>query len=230
MSEVICVSSELTSMLRREKEVVRIWESIFKHPFVIELYSGSLPLDKFKYYVKQDYNYLIGMMRAYSLLAAKADYYVAKKALEIAYSDATIEMEAYIRLLDELGMTLDEVINTDSSPTNEAYMNFLINICSLGTPLECLVSTLPCFWTYLEIAEKHKELLRSNKQGIYVKWCKTYLSEDYKKLLLELRRLIDELWSKEKGDYRKLLKLFIKASKYEWMFWDAAYRMESWPI
>ena len=230
MSEVICVGSELTSMLRKEKEVVRIWESIFKHPFVIELYSGSLPLDKFKYYVKQDYNYLIGMMRAYSLLAAKAGYYVARKALEIAYSDATIEMEAYIRLLDELGMTLDEVINTDPSPTNEAYMNFLINICSLGTPLECLVSTLPCFWTYLEIAEKHKELLRSNKQEIYVKWCKTYLSEDYRKLLLELRRLIDDLWSKEKGDYRKLLKLFIKASKYEWMFWDAAYRMESWPI
>ncbi len=220
----------LTERLRNEEEVRRVWSEIINHPFVTELYSGSLPIEKFKYYVRQDYNYLIGMMRAYSLLASKAEYEVAKEALEIAYLDATIEMENYVKLLKKLGMDLKEVLSTEPSPTNEAYMNFLISTCALKSPLECLVATLPCFWTYLVIAETHKDLLRNNSNPIYVEWCSVYLSKEYRELLSKLRSIVDDLWVTGKGNYEVLKKLFIRASKYEWMFWDAAYRLESWPV
>ncbi len=216
----------LSTQLRRDADT--IWRKIFEHPFVIELYRGDLPEEKFRYYVIQDYNYLIGMMRAYSLAAAKADYATARLALEIAYADATIEMDNYVSLLGKLGLELRDVVNAEPSPTNVAYMNFLISTCALGTPLECLVATLPCFWTYLEIAERHEKLLESNRNELYVSWARTYLSEEYRKLVEKLIEVIDSLW--DGSNYEKLRRLFTMASRYEWMFWDAAYRMEQWPV
>ena len=205
-----------------------IWRKILNHPFINAIYEGSLPLEKFIFYVKQDYNYLIGMMRVLSILASKADYEIAKFALELAHIDATIEMENYVRLLNSLGLTLNEVINEEPMPTNVAYINYLISTCYIGSPLECLVAILPCFWSYAEIAEEKKELLLRNKVEVYVDWARTYLTKEYKDLVYKLRRLIDKLWNGR--DYDKLRRIFITASKYEYMFWDAAYREEKWPL
>lgn len=216
----------LCERLRRDANY--IWERIFKHPFVKELFTGTLPIEKFKYYVIQDYNYLIGMMRAYSILASKANYEVARVALEIAYLDATIEMENYIKLLERLGLTLDQVLKTEPAPTNMAYMNYLITTCSLGTPVECLVATLPCFWTYLEIAELYKEALQVNPNEIYRSWGMVYLGKEYKDLVKKLKDAIERYGKEE--EYERYRKLFITSSRYEWMFWDMAYRMEKWPI
>ena len=217
---------KLTERLRADAST--IWEKIFKHPFVVELYSGTLPLNKFVFYVKQDYNYLVGMMRVFSILASKADYEVARTALEIAYADATVEMESYVKLLKRLGLRLEDVVREEPMPTNVAYMNFLITTCYMGTPLECLVSVLPCFWSYEEIAERHKDLLKDNKVDIYVEWAKTYLSSEYKGLVAKLRELVNSLW--DGRDYERLRRIFIIASRYEYMFWDASYKGEEWPI
>lgn len=216
----------LTDVLRRDADC--IWRRIFEHRFVLELYRGVLPLEKFKYYVIQDYSYLIGVLRAFSLVAAKADYETARFAVEIAYLDATIEMENYVKLLDKLGLRLEEVVNVEPAPTTTAYVNFLISICALGTPLECLVSVLPCFWTYMEIAERHKSLLKENRNELYRSWAEVYLSDEYKSLVVKLRNAVDRLWSG--AGYDKLKRLFLTGSRYEWMFWDMAYKMEKWPV
>ena len=213
---------------RLRKNTDYIWRRIFKHPFVIELYSGELPIEKFTYYVKQDYNYLIGVMRAYSIIAFKSDYEIAKLALEIAYQDATIEIENYNSLLKKLGISFDEVVSTEPSPTNKAYMNFLITTCLLSDSFEGLVATLPCFWTYLEVAKVNEHLLNTNKNDLYRSWCMTYLSEEYIELTNKLIDAIDGIWDGRK--YDKLRNIFITASKYEYMFWDMAYKMEKWPI
>uniref|UniRef100_A0A7J3ZJ55 Thiaminase II n=1 Tax=Fervidicoccus fontis TaxID=683846 RepID=A0A7J3ZJ55_9CREN len=215
----------LSERLRRDADA--IWQRIFSHPFVVELYTGRLPLEKFKFYVMQDYNYLIGMMRSLSLLASKADYDVAKIALEIAHADATIEMENYVKLLERLGLRLEDVVAIEPAPTNEAYMNFLIATCALGSPLECLVSILPCFWSYAEIAERHKSELERNPNALYVEWASVYLSKEYIELVERLRDTVDRLWTGE--GYERLKRIFLRSSKYEYMFWDMSYNMERWP-
>ncbi len=205
-----------------------LWDKIVNHPFVVELYKGTLPIEKFKFYTIQDYNYLIGMMRTFSLIAAKSEPEVAAKALELAYADATVEMENYKRLLDKLGLSFEEVVRTTPAPTNTAYMNFLIATASLGSPLEGLVATLPCFWSYQYIAEVHKDLLEYNPNPLYREWASVYLSYEYKHIVEELKRLVDRLY--EESKYEKLKALFITGSKYEYLFWDMAYKMEKWPI
>lgn len=209
-------------------DVRHIWGKIFSHPFVTQLFDGTLPIRKFKYYIIQDYNYLISVMKCFSLIAAKADPSVSAVALEIAHTDATTELENYKKLLMRLNLSFEEVINTEPAPTNLAYMNYLLVTCSLGIPLEGLIALLPCFWSYLEIAEKLRGKLAGNKVELYREWCMTYLSSEYRKLVQDLRNLIDGMW--DGRNYGRYLAIFTKSSKYEYMFWDMAYREEQWPI
>ncbi len=206
----------------------KIWQKIFNHPFVVELFSGTLPMEKFKYYIIQDYNYLITMYRCFSLIASKADYELARKALELAYIEATTEMANYGKLLRRLGLRLEDVMNVEPAPTNTAYMNYLTTTCVLNPPIYGMVAMLPCFWSYAEIAEKHRERLANNTNELYVEWAKTYVTEEYVQLVNDLRRVVDE--SGDLSDKNKLKRIFITASKYEYLFWDMSYKMESWPL
>jgi len=216
----------LSSRLRADADY--IWRKIFEHPFVNGLYSGKLPIEKFIFYVKQDYNYLVGMMRVFSLLASKADYEIARLALEVAHADAVIEMNNYLKLLENLGLTIDDALSEEPMPTNVAYMNFLLSTCYVGSPIECLVAVLPCFWSYEEIAERKKDLLLKNRVELYVDWARAYLSKEYKELVLRIRRTLDGIW--DGSNYGKLRRIFVTASRYEYMFWDAVYREERWPV
>ena len=39
------------------EEAAPIWEEIYRNPFLDELRAGTLPLEKFRYYMAQDYLY-----------------------------------------------------------------------------------------------------------------------------------------------------------------------------
>ena len=49
------------------------WAAYTKHRFVLELGAGTLPKASFRYYLQQDYLFLIHFARAYALAAFKAD-------------------------------------------------------------------------------------------------------------------------------------------------------------
>lgn len=48
------------------------WEKWHRHPFVRGIGDGTLELDKFKYWLRQDYVYLKDYARIFALGAAKA--------------------------------------------------------------------------------------------------------------------------------------------------------------
>ncbi len=218
----------LHNLLYRDSK--RIWEAIKNHSFVQELFRGTLPLEKYRYYVAQDYYFLVGMTRSFALLAAKTrDYELTRKALWMAYSDATIELENYEKHLGEIGLTLERVKAVEPAPTTLAYVNHVLSICSLGDPVECLVSTLPCFWTYMWLPKQLEDLIEENKNKIYREWIETYRSKEYRELTKDLIKTIDKIGSGY-SDIERLKWIFRTSSRYEYMFWDMAYRMEKWPI
>ncbi len=55
----------------REK-AAPIWAAEKRHPFVTGIGDGSLALEKFRFYMRQDYIFLVEFSRAVSLAAAKA--------------------------------------------------------------------------------------------------------------------------------------------------------------
>lgn len=217
----------LTSVLY--ESVRNIWEKIYNHPFVVELYRGTLPLELFKFYVIQDYNFLIGMVKAFSAIAVKTDDYVLiRKALEIAYNGISIELDNYVKLLDKLGLKLEDVIKAEVSPTNYAYVNHILITCINGSTIDCLVSILPCYWSYMEIARVNDKLVETNRNELYLNWINVYRSKEYISVVEDLKNTIDSLWSG--GNVDRYVKIFRISSIYEYMFWDMSYRRERWSI
>ena len=212
---------------RLRKDADFIWKEIFNHPFVIELYNGTLPLEKFKFYVLQDYSYLVTDMKNLSILSSKAESVEAmREMLEIAHLEATSELKNYEELLGKLGYSIEDAIKIEPTQINMSYASFLVATSSLKTFWEGLAAALPCFWSYAEIAEVHKDKLKGNENGLYLEWISAYLSEPYRDLVSKMRSLLD---SADIG-YEKLKEVFIIASKYEYMYWNMAYNMEGWLI
>ena len=210
---------------RLYNDASRIWERIVNHPFVIEIYSGVLPEKKFKFYALQDYNYLVGITRAMTIIASKSDFWKMKEILNLAQKEASVELQSYEKLLKSIGLSIEEAMNVEPSPTNLAYMNYVGMVAYIGNLYEGIAGILPCFWSYQEIAEKNKYLLKKNKNSIYLKWAETYFTQEYKQIVEKMKNMLNEA-----KDYEAIKKIFLMASKYEYMFWEMSYKMEGWQI
>lgn len=212
---------------RLRNDADSIWKEISNHPFVVELYEGVLPLEKFKFYVLQDYNYLAADMKNLSILSSKAPSVEAmREMVELAHLEATTEFRSYEELLKRLGYTVEDAIRTEPAPTNISYASFLLATSSLRTFWEGLAATLPCFWSYAEIAKFHSDRLKKNKNDLYLDWASVYFTESYCDLINRMKELLDNACV----EYEKLKEVFVTASKYEYLYWSMAYNMEEWPI
>ncbi|MGD9892071.1 MAG: thiaminase II, partial [Dehalococcoidia bacterium] len=61
----------LVAEMRRQ--AASIWAAEQSHPFVCGIGDGTLDMERFKYYVAQDYVYLVEFVRVLALAAAKSN-------------------------------------------------------------------------------------------------------------------------------------------------------------
>lgn len=214
---------------RLRKDADSIWKKMFEHPFVVELYTGNLPLEKFNFYILQDYHYLIAAMRNFGIIASKAPTVESmREVIDILNLEATSEFEGYKDLLEKLGYSLTNASEIDPIPVSVSYSSFLLTTSSLKSYAEAMASVLPCFWSYAEIADHHSEKLKSNKIQLYKDWGNVYLTDSYLSLVEKIQLLVNK--AGEEYSYDKLKYVFMTASKYELLFWEAVYHNREWPI
>ncbi|HEU5158166.1 MAG TPA: thiaminase II [Streptosporangiaceae bacterium] len=209
-----------------------LWESaestyarILAHPFLRGLTDGRLDRDAFRFYVIQDAHYLKEYARALSITAAKAPA-PADTAMFAAHTANAIAVERALHggFLDEMGGASEP-----PGPVTAAYTNFLLASTYGGSFAEALGAVLPCYWIYAKVGGELSAA--SSPDPLYQRWIDTYGGEEFK-------RIVDEVLSAAEGcgaalgpaERTRVRERFETAARYEWMFWDAAYRRERWPI
>ncbi|HUV33345.1 MAG TPA: thiaminase II [Candidatus Desulfaltia sp.] len=209
-----------------------IWEAIFVHPFVGELGQGSLPPEKYLYYIKQDYVYLLDFSRCLGIAAAKAASLDDMSTLSgLMNGCLSYEMNILGGHLAELGLTREDISGIVMAPTNHAYTRHMLAVAYSGSVAENLASLLPCMWTYQLIGEKLWEERPETLGGHYLEWVEGYRSAEYRGLVDKYRALIDGLGEAAgRAERSAMVDHFVTSSRYEYMFWDMAYRMETWPV
>jgi thiaminase/transcriptional activator TenA len=214
---------------RLRKDSHDIWKKIIEQPFVMELVTGDLPLKKFKFYILQDYHYLITAMKNFGIIASRTPSVEAmREVIDILHLEAKSEFDGYIELLGRLGYTLKDASRIEPIPVTVSYSSFLLSTSSLKSYAEAITSVLPCFWSYAEIADHHREKLSTNKNQLYKEWGEVYGTDSYLSLVEKIKRLVNT--AGEGFPYEKLKSQFIAASRYEYMFWDAVYDQQDWPV
>ncbi len=209
-----------------------LWEKILTHPFLIELSEGRLPLDVFRFYVKQDYVYLLEFSRCLGIAASKAEDRETMHIFStLLNASLTVEVEKLERLGQKIEISADELRASDSAPTNVAYTRHLLSVAYAGTVGEIMAAMLPCMWSYQEIGERLLDQSGLTRNTIYSEWCATYRTQEYMDLVSWYRRLVDNLASESGSMVRKKMRThFVLSSRYEYLFWDMAYRKEAWPL
>ncbi len=212
------------------KEASEVWEAWHDHPFVKGIGDGRLERDKFEYWIKQDYVYLIDYARVFAFAAGKSDdLKLMQKFAELLDGVVNTEMELHRNYAEQFGISKEELEEVEKSPTCQAYTDFLVRTASTGTTAEIVAALLPCFWGFLEIGERLAEEGDTRDENPYKNWIEMYSSDEFKDLADWSKDLMDQL-AKKGGEEKKerLKKIFLTSSRLELKFWDMAYNREDW--
>ena len=213
-----------SEQLRAEAEP--IWRQIFAHPFLREIKDGTLPLETFQNYLGQDYLYLEGFARCVAIALAKAPN--AGVLEEMAKRVMTpIERPLHHKLLEAAGLTLEDAQNAVPSPTNRRVRQ---PYAGRSQPRGAGAhgsghAALP--WTYHMLREE----LGQSEHPLYGQWTSFYVSGLLEDSVAAWRSFVDRQ-AQQAGpeELEAMRQAFLTSSRYEWMFWEAAYRREQWPV
>jgi thiaminase/transcriptional activator TenA len=207
-----------------------VWGAIFEHPFVKGIGDGTLSRDRYEFYLKQDYVYLVDFSRVFALAGAKS-WELQDMGTFATLMNVTLntEMELHRKTCAAFGIPERELAKTRKSLVTSAYTDFLVRTCYEGDPSDILAVLVPCACGYVEIAQR----LRS--QGIpdnrfYRDWIDTYSSPEFTDFADWLIGKMDGFADGAPAHRREYwYRLYESSARYEYLFFDMSWKMEEWP-
>lgn len=213
--------------IRLHEAASPVWEACLKHPFVTGIGDGTLAVERFQYFMLQDYLYLFDYARVFALGVVKSRDPELMRTFA-ANVDTILggEMKIHRAYMERLGISEEQVFAVKPALDNLSYTNYMLSIANNGGPMEIVAAILACSWSYAEIGQTLAAIPGAAEHPFYGEWIQGYASSEYHATNQALIQLMDELASeasKEQVDY--LTDIFVNCSRYELGFWDMAWEM-----
>jgi thiaminase/transcriptional activator TenA len=202
-----------------------VWEGQHQHPFVRGIGDGTLDPERFRFYMRQDYLFLIEYGRLLALACARAPRLeLMERFADLTQSTLRTEMELHRAYAAEWGIARTELEEERPHAATRAYTNFLLRTGALGDFGELIAALLPCMWGYSELGQRLAQRPRSPEQR-YARWIEMYSGDEFAKLAGWCREVCDEAASGAGEEARRRMReAFVASSRYELDFWEAAWR------
>jgi thiaminase (transcriptional activator TenA) len=199
-------------------------------PFNIELAAGTLGRERFQHYITQDALYLGQFSRTLAIAAAKApDASTLQAFAHSALGAVAVERALHEHYLRAFGVDPATLANAESAPDCLAYTSFLL-ATAYHDPWEVLVAALlPCFWIYWDVGCDIAG--RAAPDNVYRAWIDTYADPGFGEAVQGVIATADRAADGATEAIRvRMLAAFVRATQYEWLFWDGAYHRRGWPL
>lgn len=194
-------------------------------PFIKELSDGSLPLEKFQFYMAQDSLYLEHFGRSLAFIGAKT-YEITDSLTYIKFAENAIIVESLLHesyfedyKLKEKGIM---------QPACHHYTNYLRSTAAFESVEVSMAATLPCFWIYKMVGD----FIYENQKSIdnpYQKWIETYGGEEFNIAVKKAIDVCDKVANNTTENCReKMTEAFITSTLLEFEFWNASYNLKKW--
>lgn len=210
------------------ESVRSIWKLYYTHPFLTGIADGTLPLERFRYFIIQEYLFLFEYARIYAIGLTKARTpslmrHFSSGVNRILNGDI-FSMRSYLRHLD---LDEHEIIKTAPALANAAYTSFMQSIASRGSIPEILAVLLASTWSYSEICSRLSANFTADTHSFYADWMKCHKAVQQQKITDTLIALVNEytLDSTEE-EVKSLTNLFAQCSRFQLNFWNMAWNME----
>ncbi|KAI3436586.1 hypothetical protein D9Q98_006003 [Chlorella vulgaris] len=208
-----------------------IFSQIMSHAFLTQLADGSLEEATFKFYIVQGALYLREYARALALVASKAPRAEWVAFFSKAAHDAFLEESSFHK---EFLAYFDTTVKRETASAELAPFSLLYTSTVLATVhgqafYEALAAVLPCFVVYLEVGKAL--LLKGSPHPLYQKFIDRFAGTEYEQLTLSVVEMANAV-AAEAGEAgrRRMQRVFEQGTRMEWMFFDAAYQCQTWPV
>ena len=217
------------SQLKNEVSNYFILQS--KKPFLTEILNGNLSNERYTYWVRVDYVYLINFSKILALGISKGKTIEEMKVMN-DYLNWILneEMSIHVEHARKNGISENELFNCEMGPIKYSYTRHENNCANAGDLGILISGILACIvgWQVVSKILLGGETVSDNNK--YKGWLTMY-SED--KILQEhtskILKIFNSYAAYGNEEYRDTLKKnFLLGVKYETMCWDAYYNMEVW--
>lgn len=201
-----------------------IYNKILELPFLSELGTGTLPREKFIFYISQDALYLGPYASVLAHAASRmSDGGHAEDFLRFALNGMAVERALHGSYLEGIQA------QRRMSPTCLLYTSLLK--AQAYEPVEVeTAAVLPCFLVYQRVGEEMLRRVRLDGNP-YARWIETYGDTVFAESTRRATEICDEMAEKASPEIRKAMtEIFVECARMEWMFWNSAYNLEEWKI
>jgi thiaminase/transcriptional activator TenA len=218
-----------TALARLIEDAGEDWARFTRHRFVEDLAAGTLDPAAFRYYLVQDYRFLVHFSRAWALVAVKSeDVDDIKSAASLVHTLIDDELKLHIETCAGWGLSHDELKATPEDPANAAYTRFVLERGFAGDLADLLVALMPCVIGYAEIGARLDRDPATVRDGNpFAAWIATYAGDDYRSGAAAAADQLERVLARRLGSapwihdrWRELAATFHTATRLEIGFWE----------
>jgi thiaminase/transcriptional activator TenA len=212
------VSAPFTDWLRANSEPD--WTAVTTHPFTNALFDGTVPANRMRSYLVQDYQFVDQFLALLGSALAKADRYQSRLAIAPAIAVITSDENTYFaRAFDALGVPEQDRADPPLDQVTVAFRDLMAEVSAVGSYPEVLTVLAVAEWSYLEWARRAPNELPEN--FLYTEWITLHNSTSFGEwvswLLSDLDRVGAGLPPRERD---RCLRWFRQATTLEKQFFD----------
>lgn len=203
-------------------------------PQMQEILRGEMPLERFRWQIRQNYNYLLEYSKCWAVGFSKARSF---EEMEKWYNIIKSTFEGTVMVnrdfwADELGISMDELDSTVMAEKKRSYTSFQLARAHEGDLAVGMMALFPCNVLYMHFGLELLPKCTLPKDNLYYKWIEFYTTEAYVKKCNNEIAMINALCDgKSEAEQKHLLEIFAVGCNYELLQWrDMYYRMETWPL
>lgn len=211
-----------------------LWHDLIGHPVPAAMAAGTFAPERFRFYVAQNIRYLGQYARVLAMGVTRSEDldtagYFADATRHILHTEVPTNhrLLADIQALCTDGERLDpETLEPAPAPTG--YTSWLLATATTGSSLDVLAATLPCTWSYGEIA--HSVAPGLVEHPVYAGWIRFFADPAYDEVVQAMRERIDIALAAASPAHReRATRTFRTGCRWERQFWDMAAGSVDWP-
>ena len=205
------------------EHVQDLWEQAAGKPFVIEMAKGVLDQRRYRYYMIQDYLYLLEYIDVLECIRESTDDPGLKEFIGFVIGQTRKEIvQVHVPNMRALGITEEEAARCPVSVEITDYVCYMRSRVKEDGVLAGLTAQLQCSWVYAYIGQRMMEEFPDEiADSPYRGWFEAYTCDDYTGANQKWIDILDEqAEGVEDEEVQKLCAIFRTCAEYENRFWD----------
>lgn len=204
-----------------------LWDQAAEKPFVVEMAKGTLGERRYRFYMIQDYLYLLDYIQILECMQAYTDDPALRRFIGLTIEETRGEtLRIHVPNMRRLGITDEDVARCPKAPVIVEYVAYMLGRLREDGVLAGLTALLQCSWAYAYIAQRVVEAHGSElPSSPYEAWFDGYTCAEYLAANQQWIDILDEKAASVQGDeVQKLCEIFRTCAMYENRLWDTLFR------